>query len=111
MNNYGFSSKIPSTDKRQKVWEKQRKDKGFDDTETWALDSAFAKFVLPRLERFKEISAGNPAGISQSKWNNILQKMIDGFKEYVNRDSNDFDYEKFKKGLDLFAEHYMDLWW
>ena len=35
---------------------KQRLERGFDDSETWNLDLTIAKFVLPRLESFKEYS-------------------------------------------------------
>lgn len=42
----------------------QRWTRGFDDSETWSLDSTISYFILPRLKRFKEIyNNGNKGAV------------------------------------------------
>jgi hypothetical protein len=110
---HGLHKNISKKDKRQRAWSKQRKERGFDDTETWAMDQAFAKFILPRLQRFKEVHICYPPDLTMKKWDNIIQQMIDGFEEILRRDEKiaDWDVKKVDKGLKLFAKWYHDLWW
>ena len=42
-------------DEREKRWKKQRETYGFDDRETWNLDSAFYEWLYERLMMYKEI--------------------------------------------------------
>jgi hypothetical protein len=54
---HGFAdAKGMKKDKRQKLWKKQRDERGFDDTELWNLDVTMAKFILPRLAAFHKQS-------------------------------------------------------
>jgi hypothetical protein len=110
---YGYSKNLPKKDSRQSLYKKQREERGFDDTETWALDATIAKFVLPRLKRFKELHICHPSSITMEEWDCIIQQMIDGFEEALLRDEKivDWDYEKVNTGLKLFVEYYHDLWW
>ena len=55
-NYYGFAWELRKDDYRHPKFKEQRKERGFDDTETWCLDSTITSFVLPRLERFKELN-------------------------------------------------------
>jgi len=41
-------------DVREKKFKKQRLKRGFDDSETWSLRDTIAKFIIPRLKRFKK---------------------------------------------------------
>lgn len=57
--------------------------------ELWNLDYAVAKFVLPRLIKFKENSLGFPGydeADTMDKWQDILQKMITAFEYIVTDD-------------------------
>jgi hypothetical protein len=114
---YGLSKEISADDERQADWAKQREERGFDDTETWALDAAFAKFAIPRLKAFKERHICHPPSITFEQWDEIIQKMIDGFEEALTRDDtterrgHEWDHAKVQEGLRLFAEWYGDLWW
>lgn len=57
--------------------------------ELWNLDYTVAKFVLPRLIKFKENSLGFPGydeADTMDKWQNILQKMIAAFEYIVTDD-------------------------
>ena len=112
--------------RQRKKWLKQR---GLyvNPKETWSLDITFAKYIIPRLKKFKELNNGYP-GIEEvntpEKWDEALDKMIQAF-EYVanefdwwvdNPKYDCFDEEKrrqvvINEGLQLFAKYYMNLWW
>ena len=112
MTDYGFSSEIPKDDPRQELWAKQRAERGFDDTECWNLHYTLAKFLVPRLEVFKEQHPDYPTALTFEEWDCVLQKMIDGFKEMENYDDwKGFKVEKVKKALSLFRKWFFDLWW
>jgi hypothetical protein len=83
------------------------------DRETWSLDSAFVKWIVPRLKRFKELTLCYPAKLSSmNEWYTILQDIIDGFEEYSGSDSfDDFNKTKVNKALILFKRWFYDLWW
>lgn len=106
---YGFD--ISENDERYDKFKKQREERGFDDTETWSLDVTFAKFLVPRLKRFKELNNGIPNGLNEQEWNNILDEMIEGFEGIITDDLINPRNEKADKALKLFTEHYFSLWW
>ena len=101
---------IDRGDKRWDDFKQQRLERGFDDSETWALDCTIAKFIEPRLRRFKEIKAGYPAIISEEKWDDILDKMIYAF-ECINKDTISDNEDSVDEGLDLFRKYFFNLWW
>ena len=99
----------------------QRKTRGWDDSETWSLDVTIAKFVLPRLKRFKELNMGYPDnnqfGMPRTKkeWDDILDEIIFAM-EFMSSDER-FDcedtetWERVQKGLSLFGDWFTHLWW
>ena len=101
---------IDRGDKRWDDFKQQRLERGFDDSETWALDCTIAKFIEPRLRRFKEIKAGYPAIMSEEKWDDILDKMIYAF-ECINKDTIFDNEDSVDEGLDLFRKYFFNLWW
>lgn len=110
-------------DERNAIHAEQRRTLGFDDTETWDLLYTIARFILPRLKRFKEIgdfyvgadtaASVKPLGYEPTKEViTILDKMILAFEIIA----TGYDYEpknkiKIQEGLDLFAKHFLALWW
>lgn len=42
-------------DEREKRWQKQRDEYGFDDRETWSLDTTFFQWLYERLRMFRDI--------------------------------------------------------
>ena len=112
---------IDKKDKRYKEYVKQLKKDGLSNTETWCLTSVIASFVLPRLIRFKEVTNGYPHGLTEEKWNEILDKMIFAFEWALANDElenhelsdkiKDDNWKKYKEGMELFAEWFMALWW
>ena len=114
-NNYGYD--LPPNDSRMEKYAKQREERGFDDTETVDLDATIARFLIPRLEAFKETADCNPANLSSlEEWHDIIQKIIDAFKETIagqdtwSRANFQYDANKVKEGLMLFAKYFEDLW-
>lgn len=104
-------------DEREVQFELQRKTYGFSDDETWSLDLTIAKFILPRLKRFRQIDSGVPSDLTEEQWHEILDKIIITFDMIVANDSTPTlfcDKEKMKivdEGLDLFREWFFSLWW
>lgn len=113
---------INRSDNRWEEYKKQRLERGFDNSETWSLDSTIARFIEPRLKVFKETHGGYPSSLTEEKWDEILDKMIKAF-EYINNedlgiDKNEYGPKKYEKreqiikeGLDLFREYFFALWW
>jgi hypothetical protein len=102
-------------DPRRYQWYRQRKKWGFDDRETWSLDNSIAKFVLPRLKRFREITYGYPSNLTLEKWQKILDKMIYAMdmvcKEWDGNFVPEDDHKKVAEGLKLFGQYFRHLWW
>ena len=97
-------------------WFFQRRFRGFDDRDTWELDTTITKFILPRLERFKELTNGYPSDLTEEEWDLILDKIIMTFKLIeINKDNvcscGSPLYITIKEGLNLFTKHYFELWW
>lgn len=91
----------------------QYMERGFDDSDTWSLDTHLAKLILPRLKRYKEL-ADETIVIDFP-----LDDMIEAFQLLVDSDWSwkgskveiEMRMEKIEKGLKAFAEHYLRLWW
>ena len=108
-------------DDREIIFSQQRKDRGFDDSETWSLRDTIGKFTLPRLKRFREITPTHsdtpeyPGELSRTEWLELLDKMIIAFELLV-RDKGTFilngkEEKQYKEGMDLFHKHFLGLWW
>ena len=102
-------------DERETKFSEQRKEVGFDDTETWSLTDTISRFIIPRLKRFKAVNNGVPHGQTEESWDMILDKMVLSF-ELTCRDSGSRDYTdeeriQLNEGLDLFRKYFFELWW
>jgi hypothetical protein len=108
----------------------QRLTRGWDDRELWSLDHTFAAWIVPRLERLKEMKRGVPASclpepsgpytdeeysMAELAWEYALDEMIEGFK--VKQQEWDeggwaFDAppEQYTRAKELFIKHLDDLW-
>lgn len=108
MKNYPYSLDDGTLDDSP-LFAKQREERGWDDTECWNLDTTIAKFIYPRLEVLKEMKVSHPANLTPEEWDNILQKMINTFKNYCEEDIV-FGDEEVKEGLELFSKYFTSLW-
>ena len=106
-------------DPRSKEWAKQRKKRGFDDRDTWSLDHTLAKWLAPRLKRYKEVNIIVGPTDKGRNWDQILDEMITTFEflaseerwNVVDSISKDKRWKQVKVGLDLFAKYCTNLWW
>lgn len=89
----------------------------YDDKELFCLDTTIARFVLPRLMRFKEVSWGRPIDeetklpVSKDEWSDIIDSIIYSM-DWIATDEEVFpeDPERIQRGLDLFGKHFRSLW-
>ncbi len=101
-------------DEREEKFSKQRLDRGFDDSETWSLDSTIAGFILPRLKRYQEIA--NDFLEREDALVEDIDKLIHAFELLIKTDGalyelSEKDFEKVEEGLSKFPEVFLTLWW
>ena len=96
----------------------QRRARGWDDSETWALDTSLSRLIVPRLKRFKELNDGFPAELTEQKWNEILDEIIWSFEWFAGEKRWKLSTEEEVKelmraeaGIHLFAKYFDALWW
>ena len=108
-NFYLFDEKMKQLDCRYKEDEN-----GFVPAECWNLDTTFAMYIYSHLCYFRDnCNYGHPGNLSEEQWNNILNKMINGFKLLI---TNEIDVSKTRRkkidyGLRLFAKYFSALWY
>lgn len=111
-NYYGYAfDKEMKNDKRKKRWNKQRREFGVDDSETWSLDVTLAHYILPRLKMYNKVAFNV---IDAPELQKDVEKMIEAFEIIVSDDNyvpTKEQNEKVQEGLDLFAKNYRALWW
>ena len=93
----------------------QRRFRGFDDSETWNLDTSFYMWLLPRLKRFQELNGCYPNNYeSFEKWDNELKEKIKQL-EYIVNNVDDGDWKKVvefqSEFMEWFKNNISDLWW
>lgn len=94
----------------------QRLTRGWSDADTWNLDVTMARFIHPRLVRFKELNNGYPGDITWEEWNEILDDMIyameicsdDDFTKYM---GDNEVWERVERGTEYLGEYFRALWW
>lgn len=113
--NYGYSKNLPKH-KNAKKWKKQRKKRGFDDTELVSLNTSLARHIYPRLLQFRDFTKSHPMELTAQQWEEILDKMIFSFKIIGDDEYYDIPYDNAKAwdriqcGFDLFGKYYQHLW-
>lgn len=98
-------------DEREEDYKQQRVERGFDDSETWSLDMTIARFIIPRLERYieisKEIFADTDVNNTHIKDCNLF---LNSMKCVANNEQLTKDKE-IQEGLDVFPTLFKALWW
>lgn len=114
-------------EKRAPKWKKQRKKYGFDERETWALDSIAAEFLYTRCKMYLD-TASKIINLSFYKFEfegktytqeEAIKQIIEWLGEYIIAESDDDSneeklaeaIEKYKKAFNLFAEISQAMWW
>jgi len=100
-------------DKREEKFIKQRIERGFDDSETWSLRDTIANFIIPRLERYQEIT--NDFLNRDEELINDIDCFLKAM-ELVSRDDGacvftEDEEKQMQDGLDKFPKIFMSLWW
>ena len=106
-------SLIDKDDPREKEYSKQRIEFGFDDSETWSLRDTIANFIIPRLERYEEIS--KEFLIRDEELISDINKFLIAMK-LTARDKGSLilseeEDKQLDEGLDAFPKIFLSLWW
>ena len=106
-------SLIKKDDDREKEYSKQRIEFGFDDSETWSLRDTIANFIIPRLERYEEISKDFLVRDEEliSDINKFLIAMKLTTRENGSLILSEEEEKQMDEGLDAFSKIFLTLWW
>lgn len=80
------------------------------------LDMTFGKFGAPLLKEFRKETNGHPNSFKNMEdWLEVIDKMIFAFEylesgKVINSFENHEEYERYREGMKLFAEHLHNLW-
>ena len=100
-------------DNREKKFAKQRKKRGFDESEKWELDCTIADFVIPRLEEYLEIAQGTI--VLEKKYVKNVNKILRAMRLIVRDDGSQMwdenETKQVKKGLELFSLLFLSFGW
>lgn len=101
-------------DKRYKM----NKD-GLVPAETWSLDYTIILTLYTYISQFKDTIISYPSSLnSMEEWEDILEEILKGFRDYIKydiADKHDFDKEEdlcngVKHSLELITKWFFDLW-
>lgn len=115
--------RLRRTRRRFRAW-RQRLTRGFAQEEVWSLNAHLAKWTLPRLRALREGGPGSyPMGMEHAEWQVMLDEMIYALDVAVRDEFGDYDEVsdaeredmrdpdgRFERGLELFGEHWRNLW-
>jgi hypothetical protein len=101
----------------------QRFHRGWANEDVWSMDRSLAQIITPMLKDLRKNNCGYPHGLTEKKWEDILDKMIIGFQSILNENKIwikklttderqkllEIEYKKQQKELRLFAKHYRGL--
>lgn len=104
---------------RDEMWKEQRDKYGFDERETWSLDSAFIYWLYERLRMFDEVNCINTDfhtfDINDKKLTQqeCIDEMIVKCKDYITYQGVDDNYSYNLKNeiLDIWKECIHSMWW
>lgn len=128
-----IAKKCKKEQKKEKHWLKKnaksgfKKQNGFYAQECWDLDRNVAFYILPRLAFLAANHIGHPFAPQNEEevhdtvlqeqaandWQNILDKMVEGFYLYCFKDSLKWNNEEkalWKETKKLFMENFEGLW-
>lgn len=117
LNNFSLSNNYKSKDPRQKIWRKQRKFRGFDDTELYNLYYTLTKLLLPRLEEFRKTTISFPGNETEEAYFQKLDFIIEKFNKriddkfiYLDIHERDIIQKEASDAARILGELWWDLW-
>ena len=112
---------IGDNDERNKEWEKEREEYGFDNRETWCLDRILAEWMYSRFMMYKEVTIVNldyhKYNIDGKEWTQreCIDKIIENTKFYLCNETYAPDstevYEKLSEAIKIMSKVIFDMWW
>lgn len=103
-------------DEREPKYVQQRLKRGFDNSETWSLKDTMARFILPRLKLYKELSQELSQEIIMDTDGlyDKVDKSIRAFEIIVKDGDGETltkeEWKEYDKGMEAFVQVYMRLW-
>lgn len=101
----------PEGSERDETFEKEREIYGFDNRETWSLDTVFYMWLYERLKMFVEIG-GQVVDLNFHKFNfkgkeytqlELINMMIERLEYFFNEDARDSKINEYRKqGMGIF---------
>ena len=67
-----------------------------DKWDTWSMDHTLAHVIHPMLVQLKATNHGYPSGLTEKKWDNIMDEMIWAFEQKL-RDDWEGDYYEYRE--------------
>ncbi len=116
-NYYGEALELTDDDKRLEEFQKQRLERGFDESEIWSIDYLIISFALPRIKRLLEIEKGfhypyqtqrslliSEESLADSECKEYMEDL-----EQIVKDLE--EYDPIKTDLTLFFKRFKQLWY
>ena len=97
----------------------QRGTRGYADCDVWSLDMYLSQWLPLALDSMKGGSYPGQRGMTSKRWDEILDKMAEGFKAYYRTSNMEYDSSTDEEsqlrkqeevGLRLFSRHFGSLW-
>jgi len=90
----------------------QRRTIGFAYEEVWDLSDHIAEYVLPRIKHLRAHGVSHPMDMTSDEWHEILDKIIWSLDMYISErySIHQCDSDRYREGLRLFGEHWLNLW-
>jgi len=91
----------------------QRGREGYSDKDLWDFDCYLAKVISNGLQRLKEkgLTSYPPELVSVKEWENVLNIIIEGFREKLKACNYDtYDFKKVNKALELLSKYFNHFW-
>lgn len=108
-------SLVSENDKRNVEFKKQRIERGFDESETWALNLTIAKFIIPRLELYEKKKKAKDILKREPELIKDIENFLNAMKLIVNNEglffSDKEEEEIYNKGIKAFPKIFNSLWW
>ena len=108
---------VKDNGRRSRKWKKERKIYGFDNRETWNLDSTFAEWLYSRLMMYKEV---NIVDLTHYKFIfegkeytqiEAIDHICEACKGYLLDRNNDKNIIRLQRATKLFADILPVMWW
>lgn len=87
-------------------------DTGICEADTYNMDVPLAMIIYTYLKKFKDTARGSyPACLTEEKWEEILNNMINGFAIIIKGIDSHTKRKKANRALKLFSRYFFALWW